>query len=116
MRRSLAALTVGLTLAAGPPAGAQDPVYQPTNCVNATGSDGCVREPLQDFSTTAVASPDGKQVYSLSSAGDGAIVQYDRNAASGALTPHEGPKGCITRLGSGGRCSAAGGLIGPIGM
>lgn len=91
-------------------------VYQPVNCFNAAGSSGCGAEPLQDFSSAAVASPDGKQVYSLSSAGStGPIVQYDRNAATGALTRHPGFAGCLGNAGIDG-CSHAAGLNGPFAM
>ncbi|MEA2425258.1 MAG: large repetitive protein [Thermoleophilaceae bacterium] len=90
--------------------------YAPGNCFNASGSNGCAQDASLSFSATAVASPDGKQVYSLSSGMPGNIIQYDRNAASGALTRHPGTAGCVTITGFGNTCSHADGLQQPLSM
>jgi hypothetical protein len=91
-------------------------VYQPSNCFNTSGSDGCGTEARHSFSSAAVASPDGKQVYSLSSAADGAIVQYDRDVTTAALTRHAGEGGCVTSPSVDGPCTKVAGVIGAFAM
>jgi hypothetical protein len=105
---------LALLVTSGPARAA--PIFQPANCFNTAGSEGCSAEALQGFASTAVASPDGKQVYSLSSESPGAIVQYDRDAASGALTRHAGSAGCVVEIGFPRSCTHAAGINGPIGM
>jgi DNA-binding beta-propeller fold protein YncE len=65
----------------------------PKGCIddNDTGTDACAEgtDGLSDANGVAV-SPDGESVYAVSIS-DSAIVRFDRNTNSGALTP----KGCI---------------------
>src|SRR3954470_5964850 len=112
----LAVTMIALALVLGGQARAATSVFQPSNCFNTAGSDGCGAEPLQKFSSTAVASPDGHQVYSLSSDAPGSIVQYDQNGSTAALTRHAGTAGCIASPVSDEHCSRADGLEGPLGM
>src|SRR4051812_43222064 len=112
----LAVTTIALALVLGGQARAATPVFQPSNCFNTAGSDGCGPDPLQKFSSPAVTSPDGHQVYSLSSEDPGSIVQYDQNGSTAALTRHAGSAGCIVSSGSDEHCSRADGLEGPLGM
>jgi hypothetical protein len=94
--RRLTTLVAALALVV--PGSAVAAVYEPVNCFDQAGSDGCGTESLQDLSSAAVASPDRKQVYSLSSGNFGPIVQYDRDAATGALTRHPGTAGCLVAV------------------
>ncbi len=79
----------------------------------AAGAAGCISEPgrkegCQDGSALKgpldiAISPDGKNVYSTAANSD-ALVTFDRNPATGALTQNSGTTGCISSGGSGGAC------------
>lgn len=76
----------------------------PTGCVSETGSGGAcsdgvaLRSPL-----SVVVAPDGQNAYATSNV-DHAVLVFDRDPATGALTQKPSPSGCISDTGSGGQC------------
>lgn len=115
-------LTVVLATAAGAPAlrgGAGEPglVQLPgtAGCTSDSGSGGeCVAGHELVSAAAAVVSPDGSHVYVAAFDSD-AVVTFDRNPQTGALThsPHAG--GCISEAGSA-TCSDGVGLDGAQGV
>jgi DNA-binding beta-propeller fold protein YncE len=68
-------------------------------CLSETGSDGAcgVARPLSAQRSVAV-SPDGKNVY-VASLGRSAVLVFQRNQTSGALTQLPGDSGCVSQSG-----------------
>jgi len=74
-------------------------------CISETGTAGaCADGKALDGATEVVLSADGKSVYSPSLNSD-AVVVFDRNPATGALTQKAGTAGCISETGTGGACA-----------
>jgi len=82
-------------------------------CLNAGATDQtpCTKAPGQTSAYRDVLSPDGKQLYLLVTGGSGddpAILIFDRNTSTGALTRRvAGVTSCVTQSGSAGNCTQA---------
>ena len=81
-------------------------------CLSDDGSDGaCTAVPLLDDSQAMTFSPDGRQLYVLSVAGD-RVMTFNHDPASGGLSL----AGCISNDGSGGQCATGRALDNPQAM
>jgi 6-phosphogluconolactonase (cycloisomerase 2 family) len=84
-------------------------------CVNADGSAGCADGRALDFPYGLVVSADGARLYAASYHGD-ALLVFDRNTTTGAITQLAGSAGCIrdtiTSPHTGEDCAAGRGLDG----
>ena len=82
-------------------------------CISSTGNGGACATGIAMASLVDVTvSPDGKSVYAVSAA-DNAVVVFERNAATGALTQQSGVFRCVSETGSGGSCIDGRALDGP---
>jgi DNA-binding beta-propeller fold protein YncE len=106
MRRAFALLAGGVlaTLAIAGSAVASTGTLIPQGCISDVGGDppaGCGVTAQGLFGVRGVAvSPDGASVYVASAFGDHAIVRFDRDTATGALTP----RGCLSDAGDPAGC------------
>ncbi len=90
---AVAAILVGVSFA--PPATAVPGELTPAGCIQDAGLGDC--GPTQqglDGATGVAVSPDGRSVYVVSG-GDDAVVRFDRDPITGALTP----AGCVQDVG-----------------
>jgi len=76
-------------------------------CVSSDGSGGSCAKGAALHGTTAIAvSPDGRNVYAISSYGHGdGISVFARDPRTGALAQFPGTDGCITLTGTAGACA-----------
>jgi DNA-binding beta-propeller fold protein YncE len=92
---------------AGWPVHAVPPIVQlpgTAACVTEDGTGGaCVDGVALDLAARVAVSPDGRNVYATARLSD-AIVVFDRNIATGALTQKAGTDGCISQTGTGALC------------
>jgi DNA-binding beta-propeller fold protein YncE len=72
----------------------------PAGCIAETAAGGCTDGTGLDGARSVTVSPDGKNAYVASDAGD-AVAALDR-AADGTLTQKPGPAGCIAETAAGG--------------
>jgi len=100
----------------GSPSRAVPPLVQlpgTAACVSDDGSGGaCIDGDVLVGPVAAAVAPDGRMVYVTSVLSD-AIVAFDRDLATGALTPKQGASLCVSETGSGGLCVDGAGLDGP---
>src|SRR5689334_3220850 len=61
-------------------------------CVTASGSEGCAT--AAQVGRIAVISPDGRHLYTAAWIPTAAIQIFDRDPATGAVTPKPAPDGC----------------------
>ena len=80
-------------------------------CIALDGADGCATAVGLDRPNSVAVSPDGKNVYATSLAGN-AVVVLRRDASTGALTQLAGGAGCIVNAATPG-CSTGRALDGP---
>ena len=81
-------------------------------CVSETGTGGlCADGVALQGPRGVTVSPDGKNVYATTDGSD-AVVVFDRDAATGAISQKAGANGCISDTGSGGACTDGRGLDG----
>ena len=86
------------------------PLPGTTGCASHTGSGGLCSVGIGlDGAESVVVSPDGENVYVGASS---AIVVFDRNTITGAITQKAGTAGCISNSGSGGACVDGESLVG----
>jgi DNA-binding beta-propeller fold protein YncE len=86
----------------------------PAGCVSETGAGLCVDGHALSNPRAVTVSPNGKSVY-VASAVSNAVVRFDRNTTTGALTQPGGTAGCISIDGTGGECAVAPGINGYLG-
>lgn len=75
-------------------------------CVTADGSEGCAT--AAQVGRIAVLSPDGRHLYTAAWETRAAIQIFDRDPATGAVTPKPGPAGCWQNTGAAGSCEVLG--------
>jgi DNA-binding beta-propeller fold protein YncE len=80
-------------------------------CINGSGSDSCTAGTQIGNAWSLAVSPDGRNLYSVSSLG---IAVFDRDLASGALTQKAGAAACISETQIG--CTVAVALLGAGGV
>ncbi|MEA2450347.1 MAG: Lactonase, 7-bladed beta-propeller, partial [Thermoleophilaceae bacterium] len=69
-------------------------------CFEMHGKQGCARGVGTEWTTAAVASPDGKNVYATSGIGSfGAVLSFKRDRKTGALKQLKAKRGCISSTG-----------------
>ncbi|MGE5691282.1 MAG: lactonase family protein [Pseudomonadota bacterium] len=95
---------------------ARDPdtgMLKPLGCISDDGTDGmCVNGNTMRGAAAVVASPDGRFVY-LAAGDSGAVLTFERNAETGALTQ----RGCLMDdAPSGGSCVRAHALADPVAL
>jgi DNA-binding beta-propeller fold protein YncE/predicted Ser/Thr protein kinase len=78
-------------------------------CVASPAMRGCGEVHAMDGPEAVTVSPDGKNVY-VGAGEDDAVLVFDRDADSGALTRREDRSGCVSATGTGGTCGLAPGL------
>ena len=92
---------------AGWPAHAVPPIVQlpgTAACVTEDGAMGaCADGVALDLTARVAVSPDGRNVYATAQLSD-AIVVFDRNPSTGALTQKAATDGCVSGSGSSGSC------------
>lgn len=81
-------------------------------CVTADGSEGCMTAP--QVGRIAVLSSDGRHMYTAAWEPRAAIQIFDRDPATGAVTPKPAPEGCWQNTGAGG-CQVLG-ILKPSGI
>src|SRR3954454_9001750 len=90
------AISIGLSPASSSAAGLAQPAGK-AGCVNAEGDQGCARGRGFEYGAAAVVSPDGRNVYAVSTNGEyGAIAAFKRDKNTGELTQLEGTAGCLS--------------------
>ena len=84
--------------------GALEPGAQ--TCFAAKRIPGCARATALAAPTGLALSPDGRDLYVASGVNQGnALVSFDRDPATGALTQKPRPAGCVSQSGTGGSCA-----------
>jgi DNA-binding beta-propeller fold protein YncE len=78
-------------------------------CVSEDGTGPCANGHALNTQTGVAVSPDGKSVY-LASSGSNAVVRFNRNTTTGAITQPAGAAGCVSETGAG-PCANGHGLI-----
>jgi DNA-binding beta-propeller fold protein YncE len=74
-------------------------------CVSETGTGGvCADGVAMTFVDDLVVSPDGRNLYVVANSSD-AVVVFDRDVSTGALTQKAGLAGCISETGTTGACT-----------
>lgn len=124
MRRGIpwisAALVVLFALVAAAPApaaapGGIDQLAPPNGCITNGGSGGCKSSHDLSRGFDSVVSPDGRHVYAT--AFDlSAVLTFDRDPATGALTQKAGTAGCVHHGSATADCAAATNLFAPAGI
>jgi hypothetical protein len=109
-RRCAGAIAAIAALACASSALAADGDTTLRSCVNAGGNLGCSAAPLISGAYAASVSPDGKHLYATSF-DTNAIVQFNVNRNTGALTRVAGPGGCIKETPSAGDCQDGSNLV-----
>jgi len=86
-------------------------------CVSETGTGGVCQDgvALDDPRSIAV-SEDGTSVYVASAGSSDAVLIFDRNTSTGALTQKAGTAGCVSETGTGGSCQDGVALDGAYGV
>jgi DNA-binding beta-propeller fold protein YncE len=93
--------------------GALAPRSGVAGCVSETGSSGACTDGFGLQGAFAVSlSPDGRSLYAATL--DGAVVVFDRDPATGAVTQKAGRLGCISDDGTGGACTDGNALDGAV--
>jgi sugar lactone lactonase YvrE len=83
-------------------------------CVSETGAGNCADGHALDGVYSVAVSPDGKSVYAASVYGS-AVVHFNRNTTTGAITQPAGTAGCVSETGTG-PCADGHALDGPFGV
>ena len=109
----LTVFTVSAPLAAEAPTITQLPGA--AGCVNATGADGCADTHSLNVPSEIAVSPDGKNAYAVVNGSD-ALLIFDRNESTGAITPKTGTDGCVSDEGAPDLCVNGNALNGPLGV
>jgi DNA-binding beta-propeller fold protein YncE len=79
-------------------------------CISETGTGGtCTDGVGLDGASSVTISPDGKSAYVASAFSD-AVVVFDRNTTTGALTQKSGTEACVSETGTAGACTDGVGL------
>ena len=82
-------------------------------CVSETGTGGaCLDGAALDGPISLAVTHDGRSVFVASQSSD-AVVVFDRNVSTGALTPKPGVGLCVSETGTGGLCAVGKALDGP---
>jgi DNA-binding beta-propeller fold protein YncE len=106
-RRAAALLALAAVLLLAPAAWALGELEQKqgtAGCVSETGTSGtCQDGTALDGADGVAVSPDDRNAY-VASIESGAVVVFDRDPKTGALTQKPGTSGCISDDGSGGAC------------
>ena len=90
-------------------------IAQPTGtagCVSETGAGACANGHALTNPGAPTVSPDGKSLYVTS---DDAVVRFNRNPTTGAITQPPGTAGCVSNTGAG-PCVDGHALNGPTGV
>ncbi len=69
-------------------------------CVSDTGAGTCLDAHALQSPTRGAVSPDGKSVY-VATASSHAVVRFNRNTTTGAITQPAGAAGCVSETGAG---------------
>jgi DNA-binding beta-propeller fold protein YncE len=94
-----------------PATGAISQPAGPAGCVSEDGSGPCADGHALRFAWSVVVSPDGKSVYATSIFYS-AVVRFNRNTTTGAITEPAGAAGCVSDDGSG-PCADGHALVSP---
>jgi DNA-binding beta-propeller fold protein YncE len=105
-RRRLALLASVAAVALAPAAASAATPWVPVQlqCLTANDTAGCTTQAQFGGAWDIAISPDGRSAYVAAWDAD-ALVIFDRNPATGALTRKPGLAGCISETGSGGVCT-----------
>lgn len=106
------ALVASIAPASGLAAGELTQKAGTAGCVTFNGSEGCMT--AAQVGRIAVVSPDGKHLYTAAWEPRAAIQIFDRDPATGAVTPKPTPDGCWQNAGLGG-CKTLG-ILKPSGI
>jgi DNA-binding beta-propeller fold protein YncE len=69
-------------------------------CISEEGDDSCANGDALDAASGVAVSPDGKSVYVASQQSD-AVVRFNRNTTTGAISPADSVSACVSESGAG---------------